>query len=195
MVHDSVDLSTEDRHAAGPHLNVLRQRAEGAELGVASAVRRRAPVDLVVVHGTLQVGVQILELPERLVAEHTLERRAVPRRLRCPGLDNRGRRVLAAVLDEPLGVGDDALAVIRNDSAVDCLTRHARWTCTRFHVLHEVCGQREESKALLARTLDVLRQMCPQMMGKIVLAVEHALAYRAEAMVPFYAVLDQVVLA
>lgn len=112
---------------------MLCERAESAKLN-ATGPDVRTPVDLLLVAGALQMGVEGGEGAEGAVAEETLVCIAVPGAFGGPGLGDVGGGVSIGAGDESCGVGDDVVAVHADDHAVQLVARESGGTGAGFKV-------------------------------------------------------------
>ena len=172
-----VNLLLKPVDAALLALHMLHEPAQRLELLLAPVPHRRAPIELVLVHGALDVLVERVELAERLVAQVALVRGAVPRPLRCP----RGHLWARVVFEEARGVGEDAVTVETRDESVDRSAIHMRLTPSRFKVRNEGCAGDERAEAAFHGAVDreILVEFGTFMSPKVGVSIEHPIAGEA----------------
>lgn len=152
---------------------MLHKRAKSPELSGAASIGNGTLVDFIGMRGALEVVVQVHELPESLVADNAFERGPVPRVIRRPGIGGDGRRVRAIrTQKQARRVGNDAGAVVRDNSPVDVVPCHTGSTSARLHVANKVGGKSERAIASLARAGKNFGKVGPHVMDKVVIRLE-----------------------
>jgi len=114
------------------------------------------------------------------MAEHTFVRAPVPRRLRRPHHDGAARcNCAVGALDDPARVGDEAVVILRDGSAIDDLAGDSRGTGPAFPVQDKVGVRGEGPTAVPAWAADGLGEVRALVLREAVLAREGASAERA----------------
>ena len=115
---------------------MLSQRTQHTKF-LATRLEIRASINLILVTGTLQVGIESFKDAERAVAEEALVCGAIPGAFGGPGRRHGRRGISIRSTDKPRRVRDNIVAIHAHDHAVELVARESRRTRSRLKVQHQ----------------------------------------------------------